>query len=188
MGTLFPEAAPEGTRTLTWLIPRGHPGVWRRGCAPWDTFVRPRIFADHSDGGGKTPVEMQAKANTVHLRVASRRFPDGRLGALTCQKSGMANQPGAFRERRFTEGIRPGRPRTGRLSALSEWRLIRPGVSFVVNFPEFRDTPGLSGKCGPGGPRYSHLSASRGSLCEPRRAGPSMANNAATARRAIAEP
>ena len=90
MGTLFPEAAPEGTRTLTWLIPRGHPGVWRRGCAPWDTFVSPRIFADHSDGGGKTPVEMQAKANTVHLRVASRRFPDGRLGSLTCQKSGMA--------------------------------------------------------------------------------------------------
>jgi hypothetical protein len=29
------------------------------------------------------------KGNPVHIRVASRRFPDGRLGALTCQKSGM---------------------------------------------------------------------------------------------------
>ena len=37
------------------------------------------------------------KGNTVHIRVASRRFPDGRLGALTCQKSGMGtNQPAGF--------------------------------------------------------------------------------------------
>jgi hypothetical protein len=34
-------------------------------------------------------LEAAASPNTVHLRVASRRSPDGRLGSLTCQKSGM---------------------------------------------------------------------------------------------------
>jgi hypothetical protein len=107
MGTLFPEAAPEGTRTLTWLSPRGHPGVWRRGCAPWDTFVSPQVFADYSDSGGKTPVEMQAKANTVHLRLASRRFPDGRFTVpiLQLPTSGLQARSGGVNETEQQTGV-----------------------------------------------------------------------------------
>jgi hypothetical protein len=95
MGTLFPEAAPEGTRTLTWLSPRGHPGVWRRGCAPWATFVGPRIFADHSDGGGKTPVEMQAKANTVHLKGGIPTLPGWPFGVVDLPKVRYGDKPSA---------------------------------------------------------------------------------------------
>src|ERR1019366_3526043 len=40
-------------------------------------------------GAGPTAAFMLG-GNTVHLRGASRRFSDGRLGPLTCQESGMA--------------------------------------------------------------------------------------------------
>ena len=79
-----------------------------RGRKPGDRRMRPRGRVTGSEG---TPVFGEGgarlgthssvprfKGNTVHIRVASRRFPDGRLGSLTCQKSGIATSRSCCRQ------------------------------------------------------------------------------------------